>query len=156
MTLKNIMNEIEYTYLLIDIDDTLCKTPKFDSITAFNNLNLRRFKPIKDVVEYVQELIDCRKFKIIFITYRSEILLTDTNAWLHKYLSLDPKGYSLIMRPENNYDPAYKFKLDTLAARGIRPKHVVTWIDDDPEINYYALAAGFNLVHPNNLLRRGL
>ncbi len=138
-------------YLIIDIDESICDTPKFDTLLEFQQAEHKKFKPIKPVLNIVQTYIDSGKFHPLFLTARCETLLSVTDYWLNKHLNLQNIKYSLCMRPFDDYRESAHLKLGILKQRIIRPKHVVLWIDDDVTTITLANNEGYHIKHPKEL-----
>ena len=82
-----------------------------------------------------------RSHDIVWLTGRPEWLRRTTAGWLAEH---GLPGVELHLRPNGDYRPAPRFKLDVL--RKLAPRGIAAVVDDDDEVIQAALAAGFPAV----------
>jgi phosphoglycolate phosphatase-like HAD superfamily hydrolase len=95
--------------------------------------------PLPTGIALVHEL--AARHEIVWLTGRPEWLYSVTRDWLDTHAL---PGKELYMRPNHDFRPAPRYKLDTL--RELAPREVLAFIDDDDEVVAAALAAGYPAV----------
>jgi hypothetical protein len=81
------------------------------------------------------------RHEIVWLTGRPEWLRDITAGWLARH---GLPGTELHLRPRRDYRPARLYKIEVL--RGLAPRAVAAFVDDDPEVIGAAAAAGFAAV----------
>jgi phosphoglycolate phosphatase-like HAD superfamily hydrolase len=76
--------------------------------------------------------------EIVWLTGRPERLRTVTQRWL---VAQGLPAGELVMRPERDYRPARRYKVEAL--RALADRDIVVFVDDDPDVIRAAAAAGF-------------
>jgi hypothetical protein len=84
------------------------------------------------------------KHEVVWLTGRPEWLRETTEHWLRRF---ELPGAELHMRPDGDFRPARRYKLDVL--RRLRSRGIAAFVDDDGEVIDAALAAGFPAVLAN-------
>lgn len=111
------MNKSTKPIAVVDIDGTIAKVGKRADLLHKNPIDWEQFyadsfddDPIEDVCDFVRMLRPA--CEIFFCTSRSEMVRHKTQNWLKKHLGMEPKDYTLIMRPCNDDRPDYISKID--------------------------------------------
>lgn len=82
-----------------------------------------------------------QRHEIVWLTGRPEWLRRTTADWLARN---ELPGDELYLRPDGDFRPARRYKLDIL--RRLAPRTVAAFVDDDTQVIDAAVAAGFPAV----------
>lgn len=120
--------------VIVDIDGTIAKAgdrlkylyqiPKdWDS---FNN-HCDEDEPYSNIINFINQLNNFLKYKIIFCTGRPEKCREKTTKWLTKYTTIE--NFSLLMRKDGDYRHATLIKPELI--KNINKEDVLFIIEDD-------------------------
>lgn len=141
-------------YIVLDLDNTLCDSPAWNTLEEFHKQDHARFLPLQRVIDklYCKESLGIPT-TYIFLTSRSQSLYFATRKWIDDHTFILHRGdIHLFMRPFENLQDANILKTQTLENLGITPQSIRLWLDDDLDVISMGIQQGYNILHPTNYL----
>ena len=124
-------------YVIVDIDGTISQVSeerlkflkqKPKDWDAFYKLCFND-KPIPEMVELVQTLIDSHKYEIVFCTGRRKTVMIPTVEWISKYFN-GLRVINICMRKDKDIRHDTEVKPELLAKRGATPENTAFILED--------------------------